>query len=77
MTSIWWIRRDLRLSDHPALQAALKAGPVLPVFLLDPHFDSVSPRRRNFLYEGLRNAGAAARGVDEGDSKGCRCEVER
>jgi len=54
MTSIWWIRRDLRLNDNPALQAALKAGSVLPVFLLDPHFDSVSPRRRNFLYEGLR-----------------------
>lgn len=54
MTSIWWIRRDLRLSDNPALQAALKAGSVLPVFLLDPRFDSVSLRRRNFLYEGLR-----------------------
>ena len=57
MTSIWWIRRDLRLSDNLALQAALRAGPVLPVFLLDPHFDSVSPRRRNFLYEGLRALG--------------------
>ncbi|NWG34406.1 MAG: deoxyribodipyrimidine photo-lyase, partial [Chloroflexi bacterium] len=49
MTSIWWIRRDLRLTDNPTLHAALEAGEVIPVFVLDPRFDSVSPRRRNFL----------------------------
>jgi deoxyribodipyrimidine photo-lyase len=54
MTSIWWIRRDLRLTDNPALEAALRMGAVLPVFVLDPPFDSASPRRRNFLFEGLR-----------------------
>ena len=53
MTSIWWIRRDLRLTDNPALQAALEAGPVIPVFVLDPAFSRSSPRRKNFLYEGL------------------------
>lgn len=53
MTSIWWIRRDLRLTDNPALHAALEAGSVLPVFLLDPAFSSSSPRRKNFLSEGL------------------------
>ncbi len=53
MTAIWWIRRDLRLTDNPALQAALKTGSVIPVFILDPAFSSTSPRRRNFLYEGL------------------------
>jgi deoxyribodipyrimidine photo-lyase len=53
MTSLWWIRRDLRLSDNPALQAALEAGPILPVFLLDPAFAHSSPRRRDFLFEGL------------------------
>ncbi len=32
-----WFRRDLRLSDHPALSAACAAGrPVIPVFVLDP-----------------------------------------
>lgn len=32
-----WLRRDLRLADNPALQAALaRGGPVLPVFVLDP-----------------------------------------
>jgi deoxyribodipyrimidine photo-lyase len=53
MTTIWWIRRDLRLTDNPALQTTLEAGPVLPVFILDPAFDSSSARRKNFLYEGL------------------------
>jgi deoxyribodipyrimidine photo-lyase len=54
MTSIWWIRRDLRLTDNPALHSALKAGSVLPVFILDPAFSSQAPRRRDFLYAGLR-----------------------
>ncbi|MCE9645029.1 MAG: DNA photolyase family protein [Chloroflexi bacterium] len=53
MTSIWWIRRDLRLTDNPALHSALEAGDVLPVFVLDPAFSNPSQRRRNFLYEGL------------------------
>jgi deoxyribodipyrimidine photo-lyase len=53
MTSIWWIRRDLRLTDNPTLHSALQAGEVIPVFMLDPRFDSASPRRKNFLHEGL------------------------
>jgi deoxyribodipyrimidine photo-lyase len=53
MTSIWWIRRDLRLTDNPALHAALEAGDVIPVFILDPSLSSTSPRRQSFLYEGL------------------------
>jgi deoxyribodipyrimidine photo-lyase len=53
MTAIWWIRRDLRLTDNPALHAALEAGPVVPVFVLDPAFAHSSSRRRNFLFEGL------------------------
>lgn len=31
-----WFRQDLRLSDHPALTAALDAGEVVPVFIFDP-----------------------------------------
>lgn len=53
MKSIWWIRRDLRLTDNPALHAALEAGSVIPLFILDPAFAHSSPRRKNFLYEGL------------------------
>ncbi len=53
MTSIWWIRRDLRLTDNPALHSALELGDVIPVFIIDPALSTQSPRRRNFLYEGL------------------------
>lgn len=35
--TLLWLRRDLRLSDHPALCAAVaRGGPVIPVFILDP-----------------------------------------
>lgn len=35
--TILWLRRDLRLADHPGWEAALQfGGPVLPVFILDP-----------------------------------------
>ena len=30
-----WLRRELRLADNPALAAAMAAGPVVPVFVLD------------------------------------------
>ncbi len=53
MTSIWWIRRDLRLTDNSTLHSALEAGDVIPVFIIDPAFSSQSPRRRSFLYEAL------------------------
>jgi len=35
--TIYWIRKDFRLADNPALVAALEGdGPVIPVFILDP-----------------------------------------
>ena len=35
--TLLWLRRDLRLSDHPGWAAALRGGgPVIPVFVLDP-----------------------------------------
>ena len=36
MTAILWLRRDLRLDDHPALHASADEGPVVPVFVRDP-----------------------------------------
>ncbi|MFZ5537968.1 MAG: cryptochrome/photolyase family protein [Pseudomonadota bacterium] len=36
MTAIWWIRRDLRLADNPALAAALLHGPVIPLYIHAP-----------------------------------------
>ncbi len=35
-TVIYWLRLDLRLDDNPALEAALKAGTVIPVYIHDP-----------------------------------------
>jgi len=55
MKSIWWIRRDLRLTDNPALQSALEVDSVIPVFILDPRLLSrPAPRRQAFLFNGLR-----------------------
>lgn len=56
MTVIWWIRRDLRLTDNPTLHAALMhARQVIPVFVLDPHLLARTPeRRQHFLFNGLR-----------------------
>ena len=55
--SIWWIRRDLRLTDNIALTAAVKSGDhVLPVFILDPallNSSYVGDKRVVFLLEGL------------------------
>jgi deoxyribodipyrimidine photo-lyase len=57
-TAIWWIRRDLRLSDNLALAEAMReANQVLPVFILDPkllHSRYVGEKRLAFLWEGLR-----------------------
>ncbi len=54
--NLWWIRRDLRLQDNPALTAALAAGGgVLPVFILDDALLSQpADKRQGFLFAGLR-----------------------
>lgn len=56
-TIIWWIRRDLRLSDNRPLTAALsQAERVLPVFVLDPKIiesPKTGAKRLNFLYGSL------------------------
>jgi deoxyribodipyrimidine photo-lyase len=36
MRALLWFKQDLRLDDHPALQAALSAQCLLPVFVFDP-----------------------------------------
>ena len=40
--SIVWLRRDLRLHDHPAFQKARRAGgPVIPLFIYSPDFEGL------------------------------------
>jgi deoxyribodipyrimidine photo-lyase len=51
---IWWLRRDLRLSDNPTLHLAIQQGEVIPIFILDPLLLSSTPvRRQAFLFDGL------------------------
>src|SRR3954463_8406937 len=56
--SLLWLRRDLRLADHPALAAASEAasgGSALPLFVLDPRlWDPAGPSRRAWLSRSLR-----------------------
>lgn len=57
---IVWLRRDLRLADHPALTAAAEAGTVIPVFVLDD--DAPGDRRmggasRWYLHHALETLG--------------------
>jgi deoxyribodipyrimidine photo-lyase len=54
--AVLWFRRDLRLSDHPALAAAAEGGrPVLGLFVLDPTLlKPAGPARLAFLYRCLR-----------------------
>lgn len=62
---ILWFRRDLRLTDNTALNAALRTGsPVIPVFVLDPILlkgrNSSAPRLA-FLLNALESLDAALR----------------
>lgn len=57
--TIWWIRRDLRLHDNQALQAALSHNTsIIPLFILDPALlrsRYVGAKRLAFLFGGLRD----------------------
>ena len=57
MPAVMWFRRDLRLSDNPALlDAATGDGDVLPLFVVDPALWGPSgPSRRHYLAESLRD----------------------
>jgi deoxyribodipyrimidine photo-lyase len=57
-TLVWFRGKDLRLSDHAPLIDAARAGEVVPLFVLDPHFFAKEraaelPRRIQFLLESL------------------------
>ena len=54
--AIFWFRRDLRLSDNPALLAAIEAGDeIVPVFILDPALiKQAGTKRLAYLGNSLR-----------------------
>ena len=81
---LYWFRRDLRLSDHPALMAALedaqdKGVPVIPVFVLDPETEALGAAPRWRLEQGLKVFAQAleARGARLILRKGAALEVLR
>jgi deoxyribodipyrimidine photo-lyase len=60
--AVMWFRRDLRLSDNPALLEAAADGAVLPLFVLDPAlWDPAGPSRRAYLSASLRALDSALR----------------
>jgi deoxyribodipyrimidine photo-lyase len=74
-TALWWVRRDLRLTDNQALTAAMAiAEVVIPVFVLDPALlesPCVGEKRFAFLLGGLRQLDADLR------TRGSRLVVRR
>ena len=57
--TILWFRRDLRLTDHPALVAAAERGPVIPLFIHDDSVAGLGAAPKWRLGEGLRAFSAA------------------
>lgn len=67
MATILWFKRDLRITDHPALAAAAAAGqPVLPLYIVEPELwqqPEASGRQWAFLCEALRDLEEALAGL--------------
>lgn len=56
MNVLLWFKRDLRLTDHPALHLAAGLGPVLPVYIVEPELWALpdqSARQWAFIAESL------------------------
>lgn len=56
MNVLVWLKRDLRLHDHPALTYAAGLGPVLPVYVVEPDYWALpdsSARHWGFIAESL------------------------
>ena len=56
MTAILWFRQDLRLADHPALTAAVEAGKIVPLYILDdatPGPNAIGGAQRWWLHHSL------------------------
>ena len=53
---IVWFKRDLRLQDHAPLTAALSAGSIIPLYILEPALwqqPDMSGRQYDFLSESV------------------------
>jgi len=50
MNVLVWLKRDLRLHDHPALSFAAGLGPVLPLYIVEPSLWSGPDASARLLY---------------------------
>ncbi|PTS75864.1 deoxyribodipyrimidine photolyase [Sphingomonas sp. HMWF008] len=74
VTTLLWLRRDLRLADQPALLAAIADGAVVPVYVLDdetPKHYAMGGASRWWLHYSLASLDAALR------AKGSRLILRR
>ena len=55
-TSVWWVRRDIRVGDNGALQSAAAAGTVVPLFVWEDNLlAGAGDFRRAFLFDALES----------------------
>lgn len=62
MTTVYWLTRDLRLDDNPALHEAARESPLVCVFMIDPRWfepgpfgwTPMGPHRWAFVWRSLR-----------------------
>jgi deoxyribodipyrimidine photo-lyase len=85
--AVWWIRRDLRLADNPALtQALANSEAIIPLFIIDPKLVAsrfVGRKRLAFLFSGLHALDQDLKQIGsrlivrEGDPKAVLAEIIR
>jgi deoxyribodipyrimidine photo-lyase len=54
--NVVWFKRDLRIMDHAPLFEAVKAGSLLPLYILEPHLwrqPDISGRHWHFIHDSL------------------------
>jgi deoxyribodipyrimidine photo-lyase len=62
-TAVVLLTRDLRVHDNPALATACaNAELVVPLYVLDPHLQTISPNRIRFLHQSLADLRTTLRG---------------
>jgi len=64
-----WFKRDLRIVDHEALVRAVKAGPVIPIYILEPDLwaePDMSGRQYEFLRECLNELDRSLKQLGQG-----------
>lgn len=80
MTSVWWVRRDARLADNPALLSAQEDGPAAAVAVWTPAIHLWSGRRRAHLaraWWSLREDTRGAVGIRRGQADDAVVAVAR